>query len=415
MKFNKILACSLATLALTASQTFAAGYSSNMYSTSGLSTAYAGSATGMHDSSDSFFNAATLSELEKGELIVSVTYLDLDIDMDNISGSNASGTPQTSQNDVSDAGEDGFVPALYIAKPINDRTTLGLSVTTPFGLATKYDKGWIGSGNALESQIVTHNINPSVSYKVNNKLNIAAGFQAQYYKATLTKDVYNVPAKSHGSDWGYGYNLGLLYKPTKDLKVGLGYRSKIKHKVEGTTNAPGVPTGHVTTAFHLGTTTPESLDVGVSYKISDTTEVAYDMIWTRWSRVKSLVVRNFETLGDDRTVMNWHDSFLHSIGVEHQASEKLTLRAGTAYEKAAIGNANREPRLPVGDRIWTSLGFNYDFGNGLSVDASYVHLFFDDVNLSTQASNNLGNSINSVNANVDTKVNLYSLAIKKEF
>jgi len=383
-----------------------------MYSTSGLSTAYAGSATGMHDSSDSFFNAATLSELEKGELIISVSYLDLDIDLDNISGSNSSGTPQTSANDVSDAGEDGFVPSLYFAKPINDKTTFGLAITTPFGLATKYDQGWIGSGNALDSQIATHNINPSISYKVTDKLNVAAGVQAQYYKATLTKDLYNVVSKSHGSDWGYGYNLGLLYKPTKNIKLGLGYRSKIDHKVAGTTNAPAASTF---TPFNLSTTTPESLDLGLSYKVNDKTEVAYDMVWTRWSRVNSLVVRNFHTLPDDTTTMNWHDSFLHSIGVSHKANEKLTLRAGTAYEKAAIGNANREPRLPAGDRIWTALGFNYKLGNGLSVDASYVHMFFDDVNMSTQASNVLSNSVNSVNANVDTKVNLYSIAVKKEF
>lgn len=413
MKLNKILACSLATIALSTSQTLAAGYSSNMYSTSGLSTSYAGSATGMHDSSDSFFNAATLSELENDEIIVSVSYLDLSIDLDNISGSNSSGTPQNSLDDVSDAGGDGFVPSLYIAKKINDRTTLGLSVTTPFGLSTQYNKGWIGSGNALSSNVQTNNINPSVSYKISDKLTAAVGAQAQYYKASLTKDLYGVTAKSHGSDWGYGYNLGLLYKPTKDLKLGLGYRSKIKHKVHGGTNAPG--TANTYTSFNLTTSTPESADLGVSYKVNDKTEVAYDLIWTRWSRVNSLVVRNVGSLGDDTTTLNWHDSFMHALGVSYEANNKLTLRAGTAYEKAAIGNANREPRLPAGDRIWTSLGFNYNFGSGYSIDASYVHMFFDHVDVHTQASNVLGNSVNSVNAKVDTKVNLYSVALKKEF
>jgi long-chain fatty acid transport protein len=285
-------------------------------------------------------------------------------------------------------------------------------VTTPFGLATKYDEGWIGAGHALDSSIVTHNINPSVSYKLNDKLNIAAGFQAQYYKATLTKEAFTGIAKSHGSDWGYGYNLGLLYKPTSDLKVGVGYRSKIDHKVEGTTSAYAA---NIHSSLHLSTTTPESVDLGVSYKITDATEIAYDMIWTRWSRVKSLVASNHLTLGNDTTTLNWSDSFLHSVGVSHAANEKLTLRAGAAYEKAAIGNANREPRIPVGDRIWTSLGFNYDLGSGLSVDASYTHVFFDDVNLSVASSSVDGNNVNSVNANAATKADLYSLAIKKEF
>lgn len=407
MKLNKILACSLATVAMASSQAFAAGYSSNLYSASGLSTAYAGSATGMHDSSDAFFNAATLSELKKGELIVSVSYLDLDIDLDNISGADNSGTPQASQDDVPDAGEDIAVPSLYLSAPINDKATFGFAITTPFGLGTKYDKGWIGEGNALDSEIVTHNFNPSISYKVNDKLNLAAGFQAQYYKAKLTKTVATQVAKSHGSDWGYGYNLGLLYKPTPELKLGLGYRSKIDHKLEGTTNAPGV----AITPFVSKVTTPESVDLGVSYKVTEKTEVAYDMIWTRWSRVNDLVIENAEVLPHDTTEFNWSDSFLHSIGVSHEADEKLTLRAGAAYEKAAVGNAYREPRLPVGDRIWASLGFNYKLDDGLSVDASYMHMFFDDVNMSTDATQHS----NSVNANVATRANIYSLAVRQEF
>lgn len=370
-----------------------AGYSSNLYSASGLSTSYAGSATGMHDSSDMFFNAATLSDLENSQFILSASYLDLGIKVNNYSGGSGSG--------VKDAGEEALVPSIYFATPINEQLTFGFAVTTPFGLGTKYDPESRVAQSAVDSSVITHNFNPSISYKFNDKLALAIGAQAQYYKATLSKIYGGELAKSHGSDWGYGYNLGLTFKPTNEIKLGLGYRSKIDHKVEGTTN---INAADIRQSMSLATTTPESIDAGISYKISDKTTIAYDLIWTRWSRVNEFRVRNALT-GDDTTTMNWKDSFMHAIGVDHKYTEKLTLRAGTAFEKEGITRTNIEPRIPVGDRYWISAGFNYKLKNGFSVDASYLHQFYQDMNITA----------NSATGTYKTTVDVYSIALKKDF
>lgn len=375
------------------SEANSAGYSSNLYSTSGLSTSYAGSATGMHDSSDMFFNAANLSDLENSQFILSASYLDLGIKVNNYSGGSGTG--------VKDAGEEALVPAIYFATPINEELTFGFSVTTPFGLGTKYDPESRVAETAVDSTIITHNFNPSLSYKVNDKLALAIGAQAQYYKATLSQMFNSELAKSHGSDWGYGYNLGLTFKPTETIKLGVGYRSKIDHKVEGTSN---IPAASYRGAMTLNTTTPESIDAGISYKINDKTTIAYDLIWNRWSRVNELRVKN-QGLTDTVTVTDWKDSFMHAIGVDHKATEKLTLRAGTAFEKEAITRTNIEPRIPVGDRYWASAGFNYKLSNGFSVDASYVHQFFQDVNITA----------NSATGTYKTTVDVYSFALKKDF
>jgi len=395
MKINKLLITSLALASFSYQSAMAAGLSSNLYSTSGLSTSYAGSATGLHDSSDSFYNAATLTNLENSEVIFSVSHLDLNIDPDNISG----GT-----TNVSDVGENVTIPAFYLAAPINDRTVFGFSVTTPFGLATSYPHGWAGEDYALDSSIETYNFNPSIAYKVTDKLSLAIGAQAQYYKAALTKMVGGQFTKLHGTDWGYGYNLGLTYQPTEKLKLGLGYRSKIEHKVEGRANAPAI----AYTTFNLNTVTPEAVDFGISYDVSDKTTIASDIIWTRWSRLTDLTARNHNTtLADDATDLNWNDTFMYALGVEHQANEKLTLRAGAAYETGATPDSTRESRIPLGDRQWGSLGFAYNIGSGYTIDASYVHVFFDNASVKTTSS--------APNANYSAYANVYSLAVKKEF
>jgi len=136
MKFKKYLILSTAITALVYSQqSFAGGYSTGLTSTSGLGNAYAGSVTGAHDASDMFYNPSITSKFDKSQFIISVSHLDLDIDADNING-NYYGGGSVSGADVSDAGEDVQIPAFYLSLPINTELSFGLSVTTPFGLAS---------------------------------------------------------------------------------------------------------------------------------------------------------------------------------------------------------------------------------------------------------------------------------------
>lgn len=406
------LSCSL----LMCQNAFAAGYGTGTTSTSGLATSYAGSVTGIHDASDMFFNPAILADSQKGEFILSLSYLNVDVDPDGATAQ-FSGGSAFSGTEVSDAGQDVAIPALYLSAPISDDTTFGFSVTTPFGLSTKYDKGWAGRFHSLESSIETYNFNPSISHKLSDKFSVGVGVQAQYYKATLTKMAYNplaTPnetfAKLHGSDWGYGYNLGATYKHSDALKFGVGYRSKIDYKLTGTSRANGFG---LYSDVNAKTTTPESLTLGTAYKLSNKTEVAYDMTWTRWSRNQSIIV-NAPQNSNLNSVLNYNfrDAVMHSIGGNHQLNDNLTLRAGVAYEKGAITDANRHPSIPNGNKIWTSFGFNYKINNGFSVDAAYVHQFFEGARTRITDSSVVSSSLD---VKYKTRVDVFSLALKQEF
>lgn len=422
MKINqKLPLLALTILLANSSQSFAAGYSTELYSTSGLGNAYAGSATGIHDASDMFFNPAILSDVTKKEFIASVSYLDLKIDPDHASGNFSSGYA-ASGNEVSNAGSRSLVPAFYFATPITKEVAFGLSVTAPFGLSTKYNSDWVGRYRALESSVNTLNINPTVSYKINEQLAFGAGLQAQYYQTTLTKavvnsgDPYNASSdfigKAKGSDWGYGYNLGATYKLNEKLKFGLGYRSKIDYKITGTTQVVGY--GWYSD-FNAKTTTPESLTAGASFKLNEAVELAYDVTWTRWSRLKSLTIsatQNENLNSGNTTNFNWHNSLLHSVGANFTLNDKWLLRTGAAYEKDAVTNANREPRAPNGDKIWTTIGFNYKIKNGLSVDGTYMHQFVRTgrVDLVDSSTSN-----NSLGAKYKSRSDTFSIAVRKEF
>ena len=81
----KLVIYSLALLTSISSNANAGGYSTYLYSTSGLGNAYSGSTTGSHDVSDVFFNPAVTAGKDKSEVITSLSYLRLAIDPDNIS------------------------------------------------------------------------------------------------------------------------------------------------------------------------------------------------------------------------------------------------------------------------------------------------------------------------------------------
>ncbi|MDX2083470.1 MAG: OmpP1/FadL family transporter [Rickettsiales bacterium] len=406
---QKLLASSLAILLSNNSQAFAAGYSTELYSTSGLANSYAGSAAGIHDVSDMFFNPANLTDVKDGEFVLSASYLKLDINPQG--AANSSGA--VSGTEVRNAGSNSVVPAFYVAKRLNDQTTFGLAVTSPFGLKTQYDKNWQGKERAVASSITTININPSLAYKIDDQFSIGAGFQAQYYSASLTSQNFvgtYEQGKVKGDDWGYGFNLGAKYKVNDKLKFGIGYRSKVGHSISGSEQVQSYGYSDI----QAKTSTPESLTAGVAYKLNQDVELAYDLTWTRWSRLKSLTVNAVQNQNLSTTTnFNWHNSLLHSVGANFTIDDKWLLRTGLAYEKEAITDANREARVPASDKVWTSIGFNYKFTDSFSMDATYMHQFY------RKAASRLNNSApftdNSLYVHYKTKVDVISLALRKEF
>ncbi len=391
---------------------WAAGYSTNLLSASALGNSYAGSVTGSHDVSDMFFNPAVTAGINKNQFILSASYIAINSDPDNEISTKQDNTTDASAPSTHDSAVDSTVPALYLAAPINDRSTFNFSITSPFGLVTKYDNAWSGRYKAIESSLKSINFNPSFSYKINNQISFGFGLQAQYSKKILSKavEIYGSDyyGETHGSDWSYGYNFGALFEANKDWKFGIGYRSKMNVKLKGKSKVDGLL---YSDAF-AKTTSPESLTLGANFKAKDNLELVYDLTWTRWSRLKTFTVDAINpSFSDDTTNFNWHDSYLHSLGANYGFNDKLLIRSGVAYEKAAINNRNLEARVPNTDKIWLSAGFNYKISETLSIDSSYIHQFFKTGNLNLASNSSSG----SFSAKIKTRSDVFSLAIKKEF
>jgi long-chain fatty acid transport protein len=134
-----------------------------------MGSAYAGGAAQAEDPSTVFFNPAGMTRLKGTQVAGALHVVMPEAKFDN-DGSlrlyppySTASIPMTGGNG-GDGGETGYVPNFYVTHRLSEQWAIGLGLNAPFGLATKYDGGWVGRYHAVESELRTININPSVAF-----------------------------------------------------------------------------------------------------------------------------------------------------------------------------------------------------------------------------------------------------------
>lgn len=143
---------------------YAAGFALIEQSASGFGNAYAGMAARGDDASTQFFNPANLSLLPAGrQMVLGLSLVKPSAKLDDARASQQ-GTPIPG-NGGGDAGVLAMVPNFYYADDLGNKLKFGLGVTVPYGLSSEYNKGWVGRYHALDSELMTLNINPAISWQ----------------------------------------------------------------------------------------------------------------------------------------------------------------------------------------------------------------------------------------------------------
>ena len=406
----------VAAVLFSAGSALGAGFSLIEQGVAGLGNAYAGGAASADDAATIFFNPAGMTRIANQQAVVGAHLIMPTAAFHNEGSTHVlqakTGVPLLGGNG-SDAGVAKLAPNFYYVRKMGDRLALGLGVNSPFGLATDYESSWVGRYHALESDVVTININPSVAYKVTDHLSVGGGLDIQYISATLsnaidfgTLDAVGafqalglapgalklVPqaadgyVRVEGNDWSFGYNLGLLYEFNENTRVGAAYRSSVKHTLKGEAEFSGVPSGLAPfPVFKNGGVSadiklPDSFSVSVAHRITPQWTVMADVTWTDWSVFNELRVKfDNPAQADSVTVTDWRDSYRYSLGVTYAPGGRWTYRAGVAYDETPIPDTqHRTPRIPDGNRLWTAAGLGYKISKVMTVDVGYAHLFIKD-------------------------------------
>src|SRR5256885_9604782 len=178
-------ACLLMSLAQPAN---AAGFALHEQGISGLGNAYAGAAAVAEDATTVWWNPAGMSRLAPGKhFALGGAFIAPTTEFNNRASVPAVLSNPALNGTGGDAGENKLVPSFFAAMDLGPRWNIGLGVSVPFGLATKYDENWIGRFQGIESEVKTVNINPAVSFKLNDALSIGGGVSYQRAKIDLSQ------------------------------------------------------------------------------------------------------------------------------------------------------------------------------------------------------------------------------------
>ena len=181
------VALGAAVLSLAAGQALGSNFALQEQSGSGVGNAFAGGAAVAEDASTIYTNPAGMSRLPGIQGVVAGDVVCISAKLSDNGSLPAAFQPLGDNG--GDAGTCAVVPSVYLAVPINKQFAFGLGIGAPFGLKTEYDSSWLGRFQAIKSEVKTLNINPALSWKVNDTVTLGAGVDWQQIKATLTNAV----------------------------------------------------------------------------------------------------------------------------------------------------------------------------------------------------------------------------------
>lgn len=405
-KFNQSL---LATaMLLAAGGANAAAFQLAEVSTSGLGRAYAGEAAIADNASVVATNPALMSLFKTAQFSTGGVYVDSRINMSGDVTSSAIVSKRMNATKYGSASQrnvvpGAFVPNLYFVAPVNDKFALGAGMNVNFGLKSEYDDSYDAGIFGGKTDLTAINLNLSGAYRVTEGLSLGLGVNAVYANAQvernagIIKDTVNdnqitgalltqqEPLKSLNkylsskdksvvslqdrAAWGFGWNAGVMYQFNEANRIGLAYHSKVDIDFTDRT-ATSLGVGK---KGDLTLTLPDYLELSGFHQLTDKLAVHYSYKYTHWSRLTRLYASSENGKKAFDKELQYSNNSRVALGASYNLYEKLTLRAGIAYDQAASRH-QRSAAIPDTDRTWYSLGATYKFTPHLSVDLGYAYL-----------------------------------------
>lgn len=390
----KVALSAIAVAAAFASTAHAAGFMLTEQSAGALGRAYAGAGVDGTDLSGVYYNPATMV-LHKGTAMqMGFVGIGLNLDYVGENGETANGRNKSQA-----------IPHGYFVHQINDTVWFGLGMTVPFGMGTEYDDDWAGNKHGISATILTFDLNPNFAFKLSEKFSVGFGASIQYAQADLKirKDVFSeqgvgkISGESEidADSIAWGWNVGMMWSPTENFRVGVSYRSQIKHDAEGdfTLDRIHVDEGNPDSNTMLGyalqkvngmvgaydgyatVTAPAWAMASVAWDVNDLVSLYGTFRWTDWSSFDELnITTNVEGVGGN-IENKWRDTYLGSLGMDLRLTDWWTLRGGIAYESSPIANPRtRTAIIPDADRWWFAIGSSFKWSDNFQTDISFAHL-----------------------------------------
>lgn len=349
-----------------------------------------------------YFNPAGLSQLEQGTYFVGGVQL-------------AFGEQSMTNGKKYDADLFSPIPNFAVYKVVDDGAYYWTLGAVAGGATLEYEDG-IPLGKKFEQLLDMGNTNVKGgnqyaqttigrTWKVNEKLSTSLGLRAVYGLRTLeastslNKNLSAVGATgtasidSERTGYGFGFQLGLNYKATEKLNLGLRYDSQVNMdfktdaeiKYTGLGNVivgsskPGKQSGllGMFPVYDNGTKIrrdlPAILALGASYKVTDrwTTFVGGNYYFNKDAKMDrhSLL---------DSSKYSYDNGWEISIGSEYWINDKFAWLVGANYADTGAPKDTYSPTEYAINSIFVGTGIKYRQNETTEWTVAYNHYFYED-------------------------------------
>jgi long-chain fatty acid transport protein len=281
------------------------------------------------------------------------------------------------------------VPAMGLSLQLSDKVTVGLGGLGIGGFGVDYPASLEnpvlapppnGFG-AVYSNYGLLKITPAVAYRLNDRLSLGAALNIDQATLGVRPAAFAAPdgqyypnASNVDGAFGWGFQLGVLFKVNDALSLGASYASPqwFDEFEWNTSNAnPGGQYGFPRTiSFRLDV--PAVWAAGIGFKPMPALQLAADVKYITYESTEGFAKSGFNP---DYSVagFGWQNIVVAALGAEFAASSKLMLRAGYNYSDNPIPDELTMVNVPapgiVQHHITAGLGFQLT--PALAIDVAY--------------------------------------------
>jgi long-chain fatty acid transport protein len=372
-----------AVLLLAPGRTHAAGFAIFEQGARGMG--FAGAYTAQAaDGSAIFHNAAGIAFLKQRQLYVGGTLIR--------PTANFTGAEPFPGPNVTEKGDVGLLvpPSAYYTHPFGENVAFGVGLHVPFGLETAWADPDNYSGRYISTRAALKgfSLNPTVAFKLEDRLAVGVGLDVRFSSLELDRRVPVVNpftqrvvdgAEVHltsDTNRGYGFNVGVLAKPSETLSIGASYRHKVTVDYSGTASFEPLTTGNADLdvrvraslpagAVPLATSIefPAFASVGFAKAFGDWTFEA-DVNWYQWKSFDELRL-TFETEPrlNETIEEEYANAFQYRFGIERVLNDAWAVRGGYFFDESPSPPASMSPLLPDSNRNGFCLGGSWRSGS----------------------------------------------------
>ncbi|CAH6815759.1 Long-chain fatty acid transport protein [Vibrio chagasii] len=355
---NKTFTYSLAATAIfTSLNAFASGLFLQEAVVANAGTTGAGDGVYTRSAAAMWTNPATMSHMGESKTTINTMAFDLEMQYQD-NGNKQDGKAHT------------VMPSFgaFHAHQVTDKLHLGIALGAVGGSSLDYGSNWAGAALLEDITLTAMQVNPSLSYKMNDQWSVGAGLQLSWAALQQTTSALTI---KQDTDWAYGYNLGVMYTPTDKLKLGASYRSKLEHEFNNDVNGP--TEFGLLSSLSTDIALPEIVDVSASYALNSQLDLLASVQLHRWSEWDTTVLDFGTQLGGIPIERDWDDVWKFAVGADYQLNSDWRLKAGFSYETSPQDDPTMQyVDLPVGEQYRYSVGAS-TYWDDILIDVFYEY------------------------------------------